>query len=171
MKIGGKNNKILLSKVSMILLMARIGIARLCIIILILSSIHTLGNNEMLIRQIAKIEQYVFHQTFISDVIRQCPKTMDQMMELSKIYWDISEKAFDSISAIFTAMINPRDSGISDALKSAQSVIKMMKDMKLMENLDLTKIMKMVQMMNALNATKPKKKNRNKIKVKPKPKL
>merc|ERR1712129_284835 len=139
-------NKIhLLSKVSMILLMARVGIARSCIIILILSSIHSLGNNETLIQQIAKMEQRLFDQTFISDVLRQCPKTMDQMMEFSKIYWDVSEKAYSGLSAMFAAVANPKESGISDALKTVQNVIKMVKDMNLLQNLDLNKIMKMVQ--------------------------
>merc|ERR1712129_8676 len=126
--------------------------------------------NETLIRQIAKMEQRLFDQTFISDVLQQCPKTMDQMMEFSKIYWDVSEKAYSGLSAMFAAMVNPKESGISDALKTVQNVIKMVKDMDLLQNLDLNKIMKMVQMVNALNATKPKKKkNRNsKLKIKPK---
>eukprot|EP00486_Rosalina_sp_Unknown_P011216 CAMPEP_0201582988 /NCGR_PEP_ID=MMETSP0190_2-20130828/93045_1 /ASSEMBLY_ACC=CAM_ASM_000263 /TAXON_ID=37353 /ORGANISM="Rosalina sp." /LENGTH=208 /DNA_ID=CAMNT_0048024031 /DNA_START=25 /DNA_END=647 /DNA_ORIENTATION=+ len=140
-KIGGGTNKTaLLSKLSMILLMARIGIARLCLILLTLSSIHVLANNETFISQIENIEQYVFDKPIISKVISQYPKTMDQLMEFAKIYWDLSEKIVNAISAIFNAVMNPNQSGVTEILKTVENVVKTIKDMKVLENLDLPKL-------------------------------
>lgn len=170
-KIGGGNNKTaLLSKLSIVLLTARVGIIRLCLILLTLSSIHVIANNQTFISQIENIEQYIFDQPFISKIISQYPKTMDQLMEFAKIYWDISEKAVNAISSVFNAIINPQQSGLSDILSTVETVVKTLKDMKILENLDIAKLMQMVQMMNALNKGK-KAKNKIKIKVRPKPKL
>jgi len=170
-KTGTGNKSQLLSKLSMVLLFARIGITRMCIILLTLSSIHVIANNETLINQLENIEQYVFNQPFISKIISQYPKTMEQLTEFARIYWDVSEKVVDAIFAVFSALMNPKESGVSDVLKTAENVLKTLKDMKILENLDLPKLMKMVQVMNALNGAKKPKKNKFKIKIKPKPKL
>lgn len=110
-KTGHPTNKIaLLSKLSIVLLTARIGITRLCLILLTLSSIHVIANNETFISQIENIEQYVFDEPIISKIISQYPKTMDQLMEFAKIYWDLSEKIVNATSAIFGAIMNPKES-------------------------------------------------------------
>lgn len=110
-KTGHPTNKIaLLSKLSIVLLMARVGITRLCLILLTLSSIHVLANNDSFISQIENIEQYVFDKPIISKIVSQYPKTMDQLMEFAKIYWDLSDKLVNAISSIFNAVINPKES-------------------------------------------------------------
>eukprot|EP01084_Bolivina_argentea_P311561 539338_1 len=167
-KIGGNGNKNLLSKLSLLLLMAKIGIKRLLLILLILTSIHTISNNQSFINQIENIEQYIFPKPFLSKIISQYPKTMDQLENFTKIYWDVSEKAANAISAIFGALTNPKESGISDTLRTVEGVIKTIKDMKMFENLDLPKIMKMIQMMTALNKTN---KRKSKLKIKQKSRL
>ena len=109
-KKGTGNRTQLLSKLSMLLLIARIGITRLVLILLTLSSIHVIANNQSFIQQIENIEQYIFDEPFIAKIIAQYPKTMDNLMEFAKIYWDISEKIVSSIAGIFAALTNPQQS-------------------------------------------------------------
>eukprot|EP01084_Bolivina_argentea_P030467 56450_1 len=173
-KTGSAQNKSqLLSKLSIVLLMARVGIVRMCLILLTLSSLHVIANNQTMIQYIENVEQFVFDPPFLSKTISAYPKTMEQLMEFAKIYWDISDKLVSAASAIFFALINPKQSGVSDTLKMIESVVKMIKDMKIIENLDVPKLLQMVQMMNALNGakSKTKRKVKSKSKTKSKPKV
>mmetsp|Transcript_33975 Transcript_33975/g.55404 ORF Transcript_33975/g.55404 Transcript_33975/m.55404 type:complete len:238 (-) Transcript_33975:40-753(-) len=168
-KTGNSLSTQLLSRVSIILLMARVGIIRMCLILLTLSSIHVLGNNQTLIQFIENMEQYIFPQPFIAKIISQYPKTVEQCMEFAKIYWDVSEKLVSAVSSVFAAVMNPKQSGLSDILKTVENVTKTVQKMKLLENLDLPKLMQMIQMMNALDKSKAK--TKGKIKTKTRPKL
>ena len=100
----------LLSKLSLVLLTARIGLARLCLIVLTLSSMSVLASNDSLLRRMEGIERMVFAQPMFSRILRQCPKTMAQIDELARIYWDVSAKVVRALAAIFAAVVSPKDS-------------------------------------------------------------
>lgn len=71
----------LLSHVVLLLMVARVGIARLAIIFLILSTLSALANNELLINAIENMESSLsFDNHLISNVLREYPKQISNML-------------------------------------------------------------------------------------------